>query len=314
MYIIMTNKLEDFFVYYLANSINHKLVEECRKDILILLNESYKDVQNIKDSIIKKCFELIDSKLFENTISKYIKHNNFELEYNTSNRYKKVAGTFGVKGTVLKFTFSKSILDNLFAHDVKFVEISGVKCSCLMETIVVLMEHEMTHLILFLLKNHKDNIGTEKSGHTVTFKKFVKNLFNHTKITHQLNLGDIDKHHEENKKSGDLLKVGDYVKCKDGNGMLVKIENSKGIVSLSNNKYCVSFPKEITLIKKGNENVENDLLIKLQNKKSEIFNLNVGTKNLKVQIVSFNNKSVKLKSIENNKLLNVYFWYLIGKF
>jgi sugar-specific transcriptional regulator TrmB len=310
----MNKNIEDYFVFYLSNKLSNEDIKHIRDNIIMTLNESFKDVKIIKSSIIKKCFELIDNKLFSNSIIKYIKTNNYDLEYKTSGKYKRVAGTFGARGNVLKFTFSKPILDNLFNNDVKFVEISGIKCSSLIETIVVLMEHEITHLILFLLRGHKDNIGTEKSGHTSTFKRFVRNVFNHTKITHSLNLGDIEKHHDENKKNAELLQVGDQVSCKSGTGILVKIGNGKGVVSLSDNKYRATYLKEINLVKKREIDVESDLLNKLKNKKAEVFNLNVGTKVLKVQIVSFNNKSVKLKSINDNKLINVYFWYLIGKF
>lgn len=309
----MGYELEDFFLYYLTNNLTDDFVRKNRKHIIDELTTSFSNITKIKENIIKKCFEIIDVRLFGNTISERIKRDKFNLHFKTSGRYKNIAGTFGHLNKDLTFTFSKKILDNLFDNDTNTVEINGIQCKSLTETIVILMEHELTHMILFLMKDHKDNIGTEKSGHTITFKKFVKNAFNHIKITHSLNLGDIDKHNEENETKKNLLGVGDIVSFKNDQGMLVGIKGVRGIISMNGNKYITSYLKDITLIKKTNVDVEHELLTRLKNKKSEMFELTLGSKHLKVQIVDFNNKTIKLKT-SDNKMLKVYIWYLIGKF
>lgn len=309
----MGHELEDFFLYYLTNHLTDDFIKKNRKNMIDELTKSFPNITKIKENIIKKCFEILDVRMFGSTIGERVKRDKFNLSFKTSGRYKNVAGTFGHLNKDLTFTFSKKILDNLFDENTNTVEINGIQCKSLTETIVILMEHELTHMILFLMKDHKDNIGTEKSGHTVTFKKFVRNAFNHVKITHSLNLGDIDKHNEENETNKKILGVGDTVSFKNEQGILVGIKGVRGIISMNQEKYITSYLKDITLIKKSSVDVERELLLRLKNKKSEMFDLNVGSKNLKVQIVDFNNKTIKFLTSEN-KMLKVYIWYLIGKF
>lgn len=309
----MSDQLENFFLYYLTNHLSDDLIKHNRKNTINELTKSFPNITKISEKIIKKCFEIIDEKMFGSTLTNYIKTHNFDLEFKTSGRYKNIAGSFGSVNGKLTFTFSKKILNNLFNGDAKTVEISGIQCHGLTETIIVLMEHELTHMILFFMKNHKKNVGKEKSGHTITFRQIVQNAFGHKKISHSLNLGDIDKHNEDNTKMKNLLKVGDTVSFKNELGVLVGIKGSRGIISVNKEKYITVFLKDILLIKKTNIDVENELLSLLKNKKSDIFDLILGSQKLKVQIIEFNNKTIKFKTIDG-KIIKVYIWYLIGKF
>lgn len=310
----MKTNLEKMFVKYLSVPIDRTTIGTTRLNTInSIINKNKNIVNSISKLIVKDCFEEIDNVWFQNSISACIKEKKYKLNFAVSKRYKNVAGTFGAKGSELSLTFSETILNNLFKPDTKFVEISGHKCSSLVETLIVLMEHEITHLILFLLKDHKDNIGTEKSGHTITFKRFVNNVFGHTKVTHQLNLGDIEQHHKDNKENAKNLTIGDHVSCKGLSGILVKMNESKGTISITDEKYITTYLKDILFVKKGNNNIENELLIKLKAKGSKTFSFKLNGKILNVQILSFNSKSVKLKNVNDNTIFSVYFWYLIGK-
>jgi dihydroxyacetone kinase-like predicted kinase len=88
--------------------------------------------------------------------------------------------------------------------------------------------------------------------------------------------------------------------------------NTHGIISINGDKYISAFFKDIIQIKKTVGDVIGELIIKLKNKKSEILNLTLGSKKLKVQIVNFNNKSIKFSTLDG-KTINVKIWYLIGK-
>lgn len=306
----MNLELDYYFLYYLKNKLTNESIQKTRTSVIKSISPTTKITKNI----VKKCFEEIDKLLFNSAITLKIKQEQFNLEFKTSKKYKNIAGTFSSKNKELIFTFSENILNNLFIDDVSHVNISGITCQSLEETIVILMEHEITHMILFLMKNHKNNIGTEKSGHTVTFKKFVLNLFGHTKVTHKLNLGDINKHNEQNNINKEILNVGDIVNFKNVEGLLVAIKGSTGIININNGeKYITSYLKDIKQIKKSSTDLEKTTIDNIKKLKSSFFNLKLGLKELTVQIVNFNNKSVKLKT-SDNKFIKVYLWYLIGKF
>lgn len=296
--------LEYFFEKYLKNKKDQDQINFDRQKILNKFDKE--KIVKINRNIIKKIFNLIDKYIFNDSIKKKIKDNGYTLDFETSNRYKNIAGTFSARNSELAITFSKKILDNLFKENVKRVTLGGIYCHNLLETLVNIMEHEITHMILFLLKNHELNIGEEKSGHTITFKKFMYNLYGHTQISHSLNLGDIDEHHKNNAENREKLKIGNRIKCKKYEGIMVDIKESIGIFKIADFDFRSCFLKEIEII--SNEVLDEKLFmekIKIGNK----LNIKLRGRYVDVEIIVINNKTVRVKEIDTGKMWNLSIWY-----
>ena len=107
-------------------------------------------------------------------------------------------------------------------YDDKFtsIEINGLLCYDIVEVLINLMEHEITHLLLFIYNMYKDDV---KSGHNSQFKDLVYNMYRHTKITHDLLTGDVEQYKEHQENASKELKIGMTIQCKKESGIVIKI-------------------------------------------------------------------------------------------
>ncbi|AYV77774.1 MAG: SprT-like protein [Edafosvirus sp.] len=304
------NTLEKVFEYYLKNTNSSKMIDETRNNILIQLKPLY-DGKSITDAMIKKCFKLIDNLYFNKTIQEKIDQQKYKIEFKVSGKLTSSAGVFKNRGKKLKILLSSPILDNLFNDDVKHVEINGIMCDSLLIVFIVLMEHEMTHCLLFLLESHPLNIKKEKSGHTDVFKLITYDMFKHTRITHNLLYGDIIKFHEHTKIAKEKFNIGDIVNCKgDNEGMLVLMSKTHGNIKTHSGKYKGCLLKDMVLIEKSkNKTMLEDA--KKQIQVGKVMDLTINNKTYKFEILNKASMSFKAKIVGSHKTLNIKYWVLL---
>jgi hypothetical protein len=158
--------------------------------------------------IIHQIFSIFDEKYFDKNIQKYINKNNINLTFMISTKMTASAGKVCHRKNEIKFVISSLIINSL--NDTERKKIGGHICSDRIDCFIILFEHEFVHLILVISR-----IAQHETSHGVTFKKLIRNMFNHTNYTHQLLIkGDIiDTENQTNilKKN---IKVGDIVVSK----------------------------------------------------------------------------------------------------
>jgi hypothetical protein len=299
--------IETKFVYYLKNMQNDKTINDNRKTIWLELKKKYHD--KITPLIIKTCFEQIDKIWFDSEIEKTIKDLHKNLKFMVSNKLTKTAGYFMFSHNYFIFKISSVILENLFKKGVKTVKISGIEASDVLYVLIILMEHEITHLLISsLLKNHHLNPPKEKSGHTSTFKILVYNMYHHLKVTHDLLLGDVSEFETKIKQIKSELTLGDYIRClsKKYEGIVVDIKN-KYVVIKSNSSYKSCLLNDIEIVKKA-ENSISDLYKKY--KIGDIIQIKIGQKMMNLRILKMEKKYLLAEDLVNHKKFKLKIWVL----
>lgn len=152
--------------------------EKIRKELNINL-EKFK----LTKQIVKNLFLIFDKIYFKNLIQDKLYDNNIKLNFGLSNKFKNLAGMCRYNGNKIEIIFSNYMISKIFNSNFKSIEINGLLCYDIIEVMINLMEHEITHLILFIYDRYKDDV---KSGHNSQFKNIVYNMYRHTKITHDL--------------------------------------------------------------------------------------------------------------------------------
>jgi predicted SprT family Zn-dependent metalloprotease len=145
---------------------------------------------------------------------------NINITFNTSNKFKNLAGYCKYYNDDIEITFSKYILEKIYNDKFEKININGVTCNDIVDVLIGLMEHEITHLILFIYDNYKNDV---KSGHNSQFKSLVYNMYRHTKVTHDLLFGDINKYEKHKKEAIQKLEIGMKIKCKKNTGIIIDI-------------------------------------------------------------------------------------------
>jgi len=164
---------------------------------------------------------IFDKLYFKNSIQKKLDENGIDIDFDISNKYKNVAGMCKYYNNKVELVFSVSILEKIHNDKFKSIEIAGIICNDIVEVLINLMEHEITHLILFLYDGYTNDL---KSGHNHQFKTLVYNMYRHVKITHDLLKGDIGKYNKEKEKATKNIKVGMTIKCKKNKGIVIDIK------------------------------------------------------------------------------------------
>jgi hypothetical protein len=127
---------------------------------------------------IKKLFSLYDQYFFNNRLSRHI-NMNFEL----SNKLTKSAGNirFNTKQNSAKITFS---LPRIFVVDYKNESgylVNGLLCKSPIDALMRVMEHELTHLIEFILYGNSN-------CNDARFIQLSYQLWGHTENKHHLGI------------------------------------------------------------------------------------------------------------------------------
>lgn len=217
----ISTKLDEKIDQYIDKTIDDKIINKNHNKIRKELNI---DLQKFKLSkaIVKKLFLIFDKIYFKNLIQDKIYNNNVSLIFDISNKYKNVAGMCIYHGNKMEIIFSNYIITKIYNSKFKSIFINGLLCYDIVDVLINLMEHEITHLILFIYDRYKDDV---KSGHNSQFKDIVYNMYRHTKITHDLLTGDIEEYNKCKEKACDEVKVGMKIECGKYSGIVVEIRN-----------------------------------------------------------------------------------------
>lgn len=309
--------LEDCFVYYLNNPLSQSEIYT-KNSLIKKILESHPSVST---NSIKDCFKQIDIIFFNGTITKKINKDNYILSFDYTNKLKKRAGQFAYSYETprIRIDVSKIILDNIFKNGVKVVEIGGVKLRDISDVLINIMQHEMLHLVLFLLRSHPLIVSDKRvsSGHTRLFKILAKNIFGHVRVTHDLLKGDIEKFNESNAQAKTNISIGDSVKCdvpnkinKTFHGKIVKIGSKHVVVKTTTNLFRSCYPKDIVIIEKTNDPHPEETIKKSLAINSTV-DININGKPMKLKILEKKHNVVKVIDLDTGKYLNFYYWAMI---
>ena len=249
--------LKSKFEYYLKNMQSDELINKNRK---LIHDELLNSNNKVTPSLVKKCFELLDKIWFNDSIQNFINDKN-KIKFQVSEKLTKTAGYFMKKKNLYIFKLSSFILNNLFNSKIKTVKINGILAQDVTYVLIILMEHEIMHLIVnSLLKNHPLNPQKEKSGHTEIFKILVYNMYHHLKITHELLHGDVTQFEEKTNLMRNELQIGDKIECttKKFVGIVVEIQKKYAIIKIDN-QYKSCLLNNVNILKKTNkiESIDN---------------------------------------------------------
>ena len=222
----LDNKID----YYLENKIKNDKIKKNHSIIRKFLNIDSKNFK-LTDTIIKKLFNIFDKIYFKNLIEDKLYDNRIDIDFGVSNKFKTVAGMCKYRNNKVELIFSSYIIEKIHSDKFKSIEINGILCRDITDVLINLMEHELTHLILFLYDKYTHNV---KSGHNDQFKKLVHNMYGHTKITHDLLSGDVTKYKESKELANKLVKVGMKIKCKKDIGTVIDIKDEYIVYRLDN--------------------------------------------------------------------------------
>jgi hypothetical protein len=229
----ITTNLDNKIDFYIDNIIDDNIIIKNRKKIRKELDIDLKNFKLTKD-IIKKLFTIFDKIYFTNFIQEKLDMSNIKIYFDISNKCKNIAGYCKYyDNKKIGIVFSNKIIEKIHNDEFKNIKISDILCNDIIDVLIVLMEHEITHFILFIYDKYKNDI---KSGHNRQFKNIVYNMYRHTKITHELLFGDLDKYEEHKKTASDNIKIGMKIKCNKKAGTVIKLHPKYIIFINDNNK------------------------------------------------------------------------------
>ena len=178
-------------VIYLNTPTEH--FEKCERYTKNITDEKLKQIRDkiynkfidYKDSVgdmnvyhLKEIFEIYDDECFEGDMQKYIYNKKYVLEFRTSGE--KTFTTEGICLTTCNYTITIPI--NYFSRVKGVVNVAGHMCKDQLECLIRVMEHELTHLIIFMLCD--DNNIAEEHGRL--FMDVLHKLFRHTDYRHYM--------------------------------------------------------------------------------------------------------------------------------
>lgn len=228
----ITSSLDNHIDLYLKKNIDDNTILHNRKEIRKELNLNI-DKFELTANHVKKLFIIFDKLYFKNFIQEKLHEGDIDIYFDISTKIKKVAGYCKYKNNNVEIIFSKYIIEKIYNDKFKKINLGGIVCNDIVDVLIVLMEHEITHLILFIYDKYKNDV---KSGHNTQFKNIVYNMYRHTKITHDLLFGDLQKYEKHKKEATEKLKVGMKIKCNKKLGIVIDIKPKYIIYKDENNK------------------------------------------------------------------------------
>jgi hypothetical protein len=246
--------IDGYFALYLKNRITYNRSQH-------MINMGILNTKHITPNVIRKIFVYIDTVLFNATLSKYVNELGLKILIKVSKALTSSAGMFFLKSYKTKivkigFKISYKIFQNMINKntinlDLGVIDQTGKRyiSSNPIEPLVVTLEHEMIHMMMFATRHNKLNdLLSVKSGHTKGFKTLVYNIFGHNNIKHRFGHGDAIKKQE----ISDSLNLGDKVSSLDN-----KIT---GYIVSKRPDYCIIYNDSATnTIKPYTAKLYNDL-------------------------------------------------------
>lgn len=149
------NSLDELFNYFISNANDDSVIDTNRNKIIKGIEPIYNaDARKISKDLIERSFYNIDQLWFQGTVKKKMDDTGHTINFSVNSKLTSVAGRFGQRDDRLGIQMSKPILDSLFNDKVKRVEVGGIICNSLLQVFVIIMEHEMIHLVIYLLRDH----------------------------------------------------------------------------------------------------------------------------------------------------------------
>jgi len=141
--------------------------------------EKYKNtIEQMTITELRKIFECYDNYCFNGDIQKYILDKKYILEFKTSGE--ETFTTEGICMTTCNYTITIPI--HFFTRVNGIVNVAGHLCNDQLECLLRVIEHELVHLIIFMLCD--DHFITEQ--HDTLFMKTAHDLFRHTDYRHYM--------------------------------------------------------------------------------------------------------------------------------
>jgi hypothetical protein len=223
--------------------LNNTIISESHIQIYksISLDSNFSTLQ-ISD--LETLFRLYDSIFFNFKISQLLAQKKHTLTFKLSTTLTKTAGRLKSKGCNHILEISVPVLNSTFIANEKCLKINGIKVYNRLEVLCNLFEHELTHLIVALIKpSHKD---CDYSSHGKCFYGIVSGYFGHTACRHDLLAGDAEIKEQKTVDIKEKLKIDDTITFNDRNGVkitaIIKRINIKTVTAHANQiKYKIPF-------------------------------------------------------------------------
>lgn len=231
--------MDSFCRYFAEGKSRYTAAEiaEKRESVLKMIEEEVGvrvTVANIKDritpEILMKIINKIDDEFFENKLVRAFSDDNCIISACIENRCTKVAGRCHYKKTsdscarITIKLMSKVFIDSFKDTKIAQRSVDDIKCNNILECLLLTLEHELVHAILFCKCKEWDSVDSgagnwsgatrPTSGHSKTFMSILFNVFGHTKFQHSLKKGMVVRSTEEEQYTSSQLNAGDVVVLK----------------------------------------------------------------------------------------------------
>ena len=174
--------------FILAKEKSIKEIDEKRKSIYNKFIKYENSVTEITPEILRQIFDEYDKQWFNNDLNNYIKKNNVKFEFFINGSTP--GETFSTEGICFpspsttacqyKITIPRDHFGKVTGK--KLVNVAGHYCKNQLECLLRVIEHEIIHLIIFMLCG--DVVMTEE--HDNLFQSLTLKLFNHTDYHHYI--------------------------------------------------------------------------------------------------------------------------------
>lgn len=163
----------------------------------------------LPENKLKDLFQLYDKYFFNSKISSLLQNEDRTLTFKISTSLTKTAGRLHTLGLCHTLEISLTVLQETFCKGENVLKINGLKVKNRLEALCNIFEHELTHLIIHLIKPKTKDI--DYSSHGKKFYNIVNGYFKHTECRHGLLAGDSDVKEQQTAEKKSALKVGDTV-------------------------------------------------------------------------------------------------------
>lgn len=175
--------------------------------------------KKLTEANVRAVFQAYDRVFFDGQIQDMLRDTKSTLDFKVSNGEKATtAGSCSRRGCTYTLTFPNGLYQQLFATSTAVgrpLDLAGWKCADRLECLMIIFEHEVTHLIMMLWGYDGRVVqGPGKhiySSHGKLYKCMVNHYFKHSEFSHGLLNNDPSLGEHTGK---DALKVGDKVKFK----------------------------------------------------------------------------------------------------
>lgn len=215
------------------------------------------DLSIFNESSLKTLYELYDHYFFNGALPKFI-------SFAISNRLTKTAGRCGPcpgKKCECRYqlSFSRPLLAGLKLKEGETTVSGGVQCSSNLECLQLVMEHELTHLILRIKYPNRSKLEKSiYSSHGALFKQVVLSYFGQIRSTHNIGSTIINEDLGEPVEKS-TLKIGDFVAYQKEDevlkGIVTNIMIAYAGVDFSNEKLKVRF-EALRYLDEDDEDIE----------------------------------------------------------